>query len=75
MAQLKMTMLLTHCRYRLVAVQPNGKQLQAVSDMIQAGRVKTLTDRVFPLAQAAEAHEYFDQRRGGRGKVVLQMSQ
>ena len=62
------------CRYSLIAVQPNGKQLQAVSEMIQAGKVKTSTDRVFPLAQAAEAHAYFDKRRGGRGKVVLQVT-
>ncbi|KAK9827094.1 hypothetical protein WJX74_006308 [Apatococcus lobatus] len=61
-------------RYCLIVVQPNGKQLQAVSELIQIGKVKTLTDRVFPLAQAAEAHEYLDKRRGGRGKVVLQVT-
>ena len=40
--------------------------LQAAAE----GKLKVLVDRVFPLSQAAEAHELVD-GRDGLGKVVL----
>ena len=42
----------------------------AVLDLVTSGRVRPVVDRVFPLAEAAAAHEYLE--RGEQlGKVVL----
>jgi len=42
----------------------------AVLDLIQSGRVKPVVDRVFPLEEAAAAHEYLEHGKQ-LGKVVL----
>lgn len=41
-----------------------------VAQLIGEGRLRPIVDRVFPLAEAAEAHRYLDQREQF-GKVVL----
>ncbi len=45
-------------------------QLDHIFAWIEAGRVKVMVDRVFPLAEAAAAHRYIEERRNF-GKVVL----
>ncbi|MDL2717028.1 MAG: zinc-binding dehydrogenase [Acidobacteriota bacterium] len=57
----KMAMMLAH---------PNGKDLGVLRDLLQAGKVKPVIDRTFPLSQTAEALRYLE---GGhaRGKVVI----
>jgi NADPH:quinone reductase-like Zn-dependent oxidoreductase len=48
----------------------NAASLVFVRDLIEAGKFKSLIDRCFPLAQAAEAHRYVES--GSRaGPVVL----
>lgn len=44
--------------------------LQAIIDGVESGWVKPHVDRVFPLAKAADAHKYIEERRN-IGKVVL----
>ena len=61
------------CRYSVVFASANGDLLQQVADLIQSGKAIAPLDRVFPLEQAAEAHEYFENRKAARGKVVLQV--
>lgn len=41
-----------------------------IAALVGAGRLRPIIDRVFPLAQAADAHRYLD-RREQFGKVVL----
>jgi putative PIG3 family NAD(P)H quinone oxidoreductase len=38
--------------------------------LLAAGRIKPIIDRVFPLAQAAEAHRYMEENRNF-GKIIL----
>ncbi|HEV8712829.1 MAG TPA: NAD(P)H-quinone oxidoreductase [Candidatus Binatia bacterium] len=38
--------------------------------LLAAGRIKPIVDRVFPLAQAAEAHRYMEENRNF-GKIIL----
>lgn len=45
---------------------------QRILPLVAAGRIRIDVDRVFPLARAAEAHEYFDSGVH-RGKVLLRM--
>ena len=57
----KMAMMLAH---------PNEKDLGVLRDLLQAGKVKPVIDRTYPLNQTAEALRYLE---GGhaRGKVVV----
>ncbi|WP_316527963.1 NADP-dependent oxidoreductase [Kitasatospora brasiliensis] len=51
-------------------VNENGDQLQALSDLISAGRLTVPTGPRYPLADAARAHQDFG-AGGLRGKVLL----
>lgn len=44
-----------------------------IAELIGAGKLRPLVDRVFPLAEAADAHRYLD-RREQFGKVVLEIA-
>lgn len=59
-------------RSAYVFVQPNAAQLARIAGLIDAGKVKPVVETVFPLHEAARAH---DAVQGGhtRGKVVLRV--
>ena len=40
-------------RYRVVLVQPNGKQLSQIAALVAEGKVRPVIARTLPLAQAA----------------------
>lgn len=53
-------------------VEPDGHGLEKVSSLVESGRLKVNVEEVFPLEQAARAHEAIE--RGGRkGKLVLRL--
>ncbi len=54
----------------LVTRYANGPKLDKLMRLVDAGALEPLIDRVFPLAEAAEAHRYLETGRA-RGKVVL----
>jgi NADPH:quinone reductase-like Zn-dependent oxidoreductase len=55
-----------------VFVEPNGKQLQQIADLIQSGKVIPIKVEEMPLENAAEAQEK-NQLRHGQGKIVLKI--
>ena len=55
-------------RYSLIAVEPNGAQLQTVLNHVAAGEIRPVIDRTFPLAEAAAAHSYLEEGHA-TGKV------
>lgn len=64
------TLVLSRTRARVVGVRPDGDRLETLRAWIEAGEIRPVVDRVFPLAEAAEAHRYLEHGHP-RGKVVL----
>lgn len=58
----------------LAANQPRQEWLEEIAQLIDAGRVKVLVSKVYPLAQVADAHRE-SQTWHVRGKLVLQIRQ
>lgn len=56
--------------YAFVFMRANGDQLQQISALVEAGIIKPVIDRTFPLESTAEALKYVEQGRA-KGKVVL----
>ncbi len=55
---------------RMVAVKSNRPDLEQLARWIDAGELRSVVDRVWPLEDSGEAHAYLETRRA-RGKVVL----
>jgi NADPH:quinone reductase-like Zn-dependent oxidoreductase len=57
-------------RAKLVIVKSRREQLDWIRQQIDAGSMRVVVDRSFPLDEAPEAHRYMETKRA-RGKVVL----
>lgn len=55
-------------------VAPDGSTLAVISRLLESGDVKVYVDRVFDLADAAEAHRAIESGRT-RGKLVLKVAE
>lgn len=58
--------------YSFLFMQANGAQLQRIAALIDAGSIRPVIDRVFPLEQTHEAMAYLEQGRA-KGKVVIKV--
>ena len=58
--------------YSFLFVHPDGGQLAEIGDLLKAGRIRPVIDKVFPFEQAKEALAYLEKGRA-KGKVVVQM--
>jgi NADPH:quinone reductase-like Zn-dependent oxidoreductase len=54
--------------------QPNKAHLTSVSELLQAGKIKPMIDRSYPLSEVAEAIRYLEAGHA-QGKVVITVSQ
>lgn len=59
-------------RYSFLFMQPSGEQLAKIAALIDAGAIRPVVDRIFPLASAHEAVAYVEQGRA-KGKVVIKV--
>jgi NADPH:quinone reductase-like Zn-dependent oxidoreductase len=59
--------------YSFLFVHPDGRQLAELGELVDAGRIRPVIDRIFPFDQAKEALAYLEQGRA-KGKVVVQMA-
>lgn len=58
--------------YKFIFMHPDSKQLDAIRDLVEAGEIKPVIDRVFNFSEALEAYDY--QKNGrAQGKVILKM--
>lgn len=57
-------------RGAMVSAQPNAAQLEEITALVEAGKVKTFVEKVLPLREAKEALSLSKQGRT-RGKIVL----
>lgn len=53
--------------------QPNAAQLQEITGLIEVGKVRPAVERVFLLAEVAEAHRFLEGSHP-RGKIVLRVA-
>ncbi len=61
-------------RAATVRVHPSGADLEALAHLVEAGRLRPVVERVYPLADAARAHDAGE--TGGRqGKLVLRIDE
>jgi len=65
--------LMTGKRLLLTQVKPRGGDLEKIGVLIEAGKIKPVIEKIFPLEQIAEAHRLSEQGHV-RGKLVLSVS-
>ncbi len=59
-------------RSEVVLVASRGSDLEAITELIEAGELKTVVETVYPLAEAAKAHDRSRTFRT-RGKLILKV--
>jgi alcohol dehydrogenase len=59
-------------RFRYVLRKSDPKDLTKLSELIEAGAIEPLIDRVLPLEEAIDAHRHIESGRA-RGKIILSM--
>jgi NADPH:quinone reductase-like Zn-dependent oxidoreductase len=64
----------TRRQARIVIVKPNAKDMAWLKDEIEAGRLRVVIDRSYPLEQIRDAFAYSETGKA-RGKVVLTVSE
>lgn len=57
---------------RVVLVRPSGRDLALLKELFEAGRLRVVLDKVYPLEEAAAAHAHA-QVGHMRGKIVLKV--
>ncbi|MBE9182009.1 NAD(P)-dependent alcohol dehydrogenase [Oculatella sp. LEGE 06141] len=71
--QIGLTSFLPGKKAKFILVQSSGSDLDYLKDLIETGKVRSVIDRTFPLAEAAAAHTYSESDRTS-GKIVLTVS-
>ncbi len=64
--------LLTGKRLLITSVKPRGGDLDKITALVEAGKIRPIIERVFPLEQVAEAHRLSESGHA-RGKIVLKV--
>lgn len=59
--------------YKYTWMQPNSEQLNAISTMVEAGKIKPVVDKVYSLKEGIEAYLHLASRRA-TGKVIITLS-
>lgn len=68
------TLFFSNQKCKLVLAQPTRRDLDALRDLIETGKVKTIIDRSYPLSDVAQAHTYSEMGRTV-GKIVITINE
>ena len=61
-------------RFTLLRVQPRGGDLEKINSLVEAGKVRPVIGKVYPLEQIADAHR--ESEKGHvRGKLVIKIAE
>jgi NADPH:quinone reductase-like Zn-dependent oxidoreductase len=52
--------------------RPNIEDVVFIRDLVEAGKVKPVIDRIYPLSETAEAHRYMEKGHA-QGKVIIKV--
>ncbi|GHI03982.1 NADPH:quinone reductase [Streptomyces cellostaticus] len=69
-AELAATVAAAGRRFAGISVEPDYASLEAIAELVDAGRIRPHVEETFPLAEAGKAHELIESGRV-QGKVVL----
>jgi NADPH:quinone reductase-like Zn-dependent oxidoreductase len=64
---------LTGKKFALVSIKPRGGDLEKINALIEAGKVRPVIEKVFPLEQIADAHR-LSETGHVRGKIVVRIA-
>ena len=64
--------LLTGKRLQITSVKPRGGDLEKITALVEAGKIRPVTECVFPLEEIAEAHR-LSETGHVRGKIVVKI--
>jgi NADPH:quinone reductase-like Zn-dependent oxidoreductase len=64
--------LLTGKRLLITSVKPRGGDLEKITALVEAGKMRPVIERVFPLEEIAEAHR-LSEAGHVRGKIVVRV--
>ncbi|MBP0000444.1 MAG: NAD(P)-dependent alcohol dehydrogenase [Cyanobacteria bacterium SID2] len=70
LASIAQTLLFSGQKAKLILAQPKSRDLQALCELMEDGKVKSQIDRTYPLSEIAAAHNYSETGRA-KGKIVL----
>lgn len=60
-------------KLRAFVAMPNAEDLAFIKELMEAGKVKPVIDRRYPLSETAEAFRYFEEEHA-KGKIVINRS-
>lgn len=63
---------MTGKRLLITAVKPRGGDLEKITGLIEAGKIRPIIEKVFPLEQIADAHR-LSEIGHARGKIVIKI--
>jgi NADPH:quinone reductase-like Zn-dependent oxidoreductase len=58
--------------YRSLLMHPSGDDLEALTELVDSGELKPVTDRAYPFEQIADAFAYLEEGHA-KGKVVVRL--
>ncbi len=59
-----------HVKAEVMASKPNPKQLEEITELVEAGKIKTQVEKTFPLSEANKAQKLSEEGHV-KGKIVL----
>ncbi|UOY92276.1 NADP-dependent oxidoreductase [Ectobacillus sp. JY-23] len=61
-----------HAEYTFLFMKPSGEQLRIIANLIEAGHIKPVIDKVFSLEDAQQAMTYSETGRA-KGKIIIKI--